>query len=378
MSQIFSQKQLLRGSQCTEIWITIYCPPLAGTDLEFVSTLVWTEERVTEGIRNILVKNVPLFTVESSRNYHPVESESVFSDVYNNYILPGEGFQDYNVEFLYNDWNPYVTLNDGEKVIRPESASVSWFPFFGINRVRTMYSVSYPIVTTITDPEALDGDGFVFNFATEANVRNNDVIGDSYQAFDFSIFDEIDNGKSLLCDIQNSEPVSFNLVDGLTGEPLEEVFITQFCGEETCAIAQVDGGFNAPLSVCAGGSVQILKPKYETIDLRIDPNIDGRIDLGTIALEPYRSKNVSVKRRTWAKNTQTGKWFLRGGTQSIDNKETIILSLERVEAQATRSEIEKQPFSTFAVIEKRRNWNHAKNFTRYLRRKSNQYIRSFW
>ncbi|MFT4326007.1 MAG: hypothetical protein ACMXYK_00730 [Candidatus Woesearchaeota archaeon] len=320
-------------SKATLQWINLYSgmdnnllPSMAGTNLDFVSDLLWTTFQIEDGLQNIIRRNLPLFTVQSSMNFASVESDSYFNVVYQNYELPATDFENVAVSFQYHDWPLFIDINNGRQVIRPESASFAWFPFFGINRLRTMYSVRYPVMVSLSNPD----DDFIFNFALQSNVLYNDVIPQQYQAFTPESFSS-SASQSRLCDVRSSEPVSLRLFDGQTLELLNNSYLSFTCGDENCAIANLEGGvFSDALPVCTGGELHVLMPGYETTVLDIDPSIDRAIDLGDITIEPFRTKNISFRRLMYRKNAITGEWYLDNAIDP-DSREKIIIQLERID-----------------------------------------------
>ncbi len=359
LSAISDQNDIFE--KATLNWISIYSgmdnaklPPKADMDLDYVSSLAWTKEQVKNNLKDIARSNIRLFTVQGSKNYHKLDSDLGLGAVYNNTVLPNSeyDFSSDNVNFDYDGWEMYLKLNNDVQVLRPESANMDWFPFFGINRIRTLYSITYPVKITISNPNEFAGTGFEFSFATEVNVRDNDVLNISSTPFDYSIFENMTTSKTMLCDIFNSENVSFKLYDGKNNTPLGGVYMNYVCADEVCPIGNLDesGVFNQPLPVCMGARLQLLKPDYETIFLIISPNIDSKISLGDIQLEPYRYKNMSVRKWNYNKNSLDKTWYLADSPVNVDDKEKIIVQLERLPSILDPSFVEKQEFSTFGVF----------------------------
>lgn len=333
-------------------------PPKAGSDTEFVSTLVWIADSVKHRIQQMLVSTTPFFRVEGTRNFkaidtfYDLEFYELKQRIYEDFVIPApDHFSRYAINFDYAGWEPYFTLNDNQQVIRPESARIDWFPWFGINRVRTMYGLSYPVVITLSDPDVLNGQGFVFSFAMEANIRNNQPMNETYESFDYSVFDAFSSGSTFLCDpdMRTSEEVSFQVMNGVTNEPEPDVAMLFSCGSETCSIGRTgeDGIFRGSLPVCLGGRMQLAKPDFETIYLRINPSIDFEVELGQIPLEPFRYKNITVSRAMFEKDA-VGNWGYTG-VQSLDPDEQVVVSLERVDLGS--SLIDREPYFTFALLE---------------------------
>jgi hypothetical protein len=330
-------------------------PPLAGSDQEFISTLFWTTPQVKAKLGNVLLGTFPYFTATNSRNYAPVNEfystkyYSLKKNWYEDYELPLPlEFERYEVDFQFVN-RTYLEINDGEQYIRPESASVDWFPWIGINRLRTQYHISYPVLVTLSDP----ADGFRFTFATEVNVRNNVPMQADYVPFDYSSFDDYIPKTTQFCDPgqRTSKNVSFRVTNGMNGSGEPDVALTFVCGQEACPIGRsdTDGRFNGALPICAGGQMQLLKKDFEKTFVRIDPSIKNTLAFGDVLFEPYRFINATAKHISITKNQVADIWYRRQGTQSLHDSEEVIVQLTRV-SLGNKPGIITADFTTFTTI----------------------------
>ncbi|MFT7615290.1 MAG: hypothetical protein ACI8Y7_000096 [Candidatus Woesearchaeota archaeon] len=248
-------------------------PPVAGSSFEFANTRYWVTGQVRKQITEMLSVYVPQLQVLYSANYQPFDidlyPDSASKDpqimagierLYNNMVLPIDPanfinenetrFDEFAVDFAYyEDWAPYVSLNGGQELIQPHSLSIDLIPFFGINQYETYYDVSYPVRVSVYDKEALNGEGFSFNFALEANIRDNrpfetgDVLVGSLTPLEghLDYFCEYDQ--------RNSGLIEFTAINAMSGQPLVNQPVTFSCGNTKVVQSAVFSSSPAPESV---------------------------------------------------------------------------------------------------------------------------------
>lgn len=266
-----------------------YLPPMTAHTFETIPTVSWNEQVVKQDIKNLLSSYVTSYRYLDSRNYYSyqypenTELKDLKQRVYNNRILPFGNADDLDVRFQYLDqWDFYFDTNGEGDLIRPTSVNVDFFiSKFGWQNYRTNYDVSYPVWISLYSPEALDNEGFQFNFALEANIRNNQPIRDNTSLFGpSSRFQE-----SLVCDEnqRNSGNITVRVYDAYNLNPIPEAAITYTVGDETCSIGLTDenGVFTGKFPIALGGSVTAFKENYlshfEILDTKLDQ--PDRIDI---------------------------------------------------------------------------------------------------
>ena len=187
---------------------------------------------------NLLSSNIPLLRYLGSTNFYRFEypqQEGVSLDLhdlyqkhYDNMILPLDTGKNIEVNFDYFGWEPYFDMNDKGGNIEPSSfhaPSVTPLPPIPltVNHYYSTYDLSYPVLVTIRDPAALEGRGFTFAFALEANIRNNALPSEGQVQLPPVALEQ----KSMVCDPdkRNTQLLKTLVVDSSTLEPLEAVQI---------------------------------------------------------------------------------------------------------------------------------------------------------
>ncbi|MBW2964364.1 hypothetical protein KY363_02795 [Candidatus Woesearchaeota archaeon] len=152
-------------------------------------------------------------TLNSSRNYTSLEAR-----------------------LSYLDWWPvYLNINDAE-VLKPQDVGPAFagplFDLLGMSQYTFLYDLSFPVIVSIADPWAFNGDGFKFNFAMEANVRNNVPMNTSFARLQRA------PQASYLCDVnhRNSGLITITVEDIYTGEPVSGARVDFVAGDESCFI----------------------------------------------------------------------------------------------------------------------------------------------
>ena len=189
-----------------------YLPPMYDFEFAFGSEgNSWVVSDVKEDVK-FLLSYAQFLQVEGARNYNPillVPSDALYDTrqrVYDNMILPFSYYYsddeldelnlrstDINFNYLGNE--VYFYAGDGSTV-EPDLFGVDFGPIqFGTLNYETFYDVSWPVLVTLNDRSAFNGEGFVFQFGLEGNMRDNGPIDSSYTPNVLSF----DNGPGL-CD----------------------------------------------------------------------------------------------------------------------------------------------------------------------------------
>lgn len=299
-------------------------PPTDAVTFDMLPTAYWQEAEVKEKVKGMLLSNVPLLRYLGGTNFYRYEYEQdtqavvdlrdLYQKNYDNMIIPLEKGNDLSVNFDYFGWEPYFDMNDKGGRIEPSSFPIHYEVLhMGMNHYLSTYDVSYPVLVTLRDPAAFDGEGYNFVFALESNIRNNEI----------AIADEIiplpaaTVRKALACDESkwNTQPIRAVVVDSSSLEPLEAVHIGFSIPEQTdCMIGQTDsqGELESKYPAVYGGVASFIKEEYLTnfypIDTYAYKRQQGIIGYAVahypepvIQLHPYKYVNVTVKKKTMEK-----------------------------------------------------------------------------
>ncbi|MEK6939179.1 MAG: hypothetical protein AABX31_00475, partial [Nanoarchaeota archaeon] len=241
--------------------------------------VVWAEADVKVKTESLLSSNVPMLRYLGSSNFYRFEYpqgrtslnlRDLFQKNYDNMILPLETGSGMEVNFDYFGWDTYFDMNDKGGNIMPTILSgplVSPLPKIplDINRYYSTYDLSYPVLITMRDPNALEGRGFTFAFALEANLRNNQIPTEGYtQPPPVAALQQ-----SMVCDPdkRNTELVKTVVVDSSNLEPLKAVQIGFSIPEQDdCDMGETNnhGTFESKYPAVYGGVASFVKDQYLT------------------------------------------------------------------------------------------------------------------
>ena len=293
---------------------------------------------------NILPAYIPLFQVYRSANYQD-RGGSIYEIATLPLISPsGDDFSNLKFNFEYlNLWDIYFEVTGrgvSNDLVGPESASVDFFAWLGMQRYNLYYDVSYPIKVEIMDisPELQPyyPEGYKFDFGVEANVRDNKEINCTGEGLDTikAFF-----GTQFCQSNQGCANITLELKDAKTNEALDNVQIYYGAGESCMVGLSSNGMITASLPSCIGACY--LKPVLNdyfsptfNYAVRCDnQNCGGFVlcggeQLPTIYLEPYREKNFTIMKKAMVK--QNGDWVFDSTPRALLDNEYARISLERI------------------------------------------------
>ena len=320
-------------------------PPTSEIKFEVSPSAVWTEPRVKEDFQEMLTSHVPMLRMLESNNFYryqyPVSDLSgVFQRNYDNMILPYEIQEGLDVNFDYLGWPIYFNANNDQGAIKPQSLSANFNILnFAMQHYYTVYDLSYPVLITIRDENALNGEGYNFVFAMESNIRNNEPV-----SVDSALIPPISvNERSLICDEDkwNTEPIAITVVDSFTHDPLQAVQIGFSIPEsDNCILGETDaaGEFEGPYPAVYGGIGSLIKEGYlnnfypiDTYNYKEESGIFGYAiaELSEPAIEMHKIKKIPVQVKKKIVQKCIGSRCFSSGIFSSSGEE---ISSERPEA----------------------------------------------
>jgi len=208
---------------------------------------------------------------------------------------------------------------------------------------RFKYHISYPLIISINDDEALGGDGFDFNFAVEVNIRNNVPAYRDFTSLQISVPHETSIGDAAVRLPQNITITSF---DKHTKQALEDVRISYVCGKEydlglTKTTASADAIFVTQLPYCElGGAIRYQKEGYLGESLSFNNLQEGSANNFSVHLWPVVTKQVIIKKRT-IQNVEdlialgTNEVFYREElSENLTKDEMVLFNIERIKTSS--------------------------------------------
>ncbi|MEM3126836.1 MAG: hypothetical protein QW331_02085 [Candidatus Woesearchaeota archaeon] len=309
-------------------------PPIADTTFDFVNKRYWTKSNVKKAMQQMLVANIPMLQLYNSANYRRItvagENAKTRQRILDNMILQineRDNFAPLAVTFDYLGWPIYFDMNTRGELFYPNTITLPIFNF-GTQHYNAVYDISYPVIVTITDPDAFEGQGFDFVIALEANIRNNEPLKlDTVQLSAPNVFE-----ASQLCDeIQrNSGEIT------VTSEPDAAIMFS--CIDETCTIGSTDasGLLKANFPVCAGGIVTAAKSDYISSSRQLTTylNQEGGADIPLAKISELRA---TVQKKLLQRNSfdvaNKDAWNLIDQPIPISFEEEAIVQLQRKSAE---------------------------------------------
>ncbi|MBD3355385.1 hypothetical protein GF361_05375 [Candidatus Woesearchaeota archaeon] len=282
-------------------------PPSSEMTFEMGGGTIWSVQKVKKDLESMLMTYIPGLQVPYTLNYErrAYPNNPLKEHIYGMEIPVNlnRSYDDLEIRFDYLGWPTYFNAGSGG-IIKPQSMTFWFFPS-GMQEYKTNYDLSFPSLITITDPSAFNNKGYSFRFALEGNLRNNRPIDSNFQFTEGgSTFQE-----SLFCNLnqRNSGNITFNIINAVTGEPLEDVGVTYACGEDSCFIGKTDqnGNFIEKFPPCIEGIISFTKYNYFIPAQFLTAELDLRNSLGTLKAYPYMEKEIKVQKWPYSlKNKQ--------------------------------------------------------------------------
>jgi hypothetical protein len=304
--------------------ITIYSgidselPPMSGLDMfNPRGKKIWIRTQVKEALKNDILPYTMLLQIVNGGNAKQllprgtdpkyigfemglykgmmlkVSETSTYPDLnVNLYYPPGS-------EIYFNIGNSEIIKprnfdSGGNIILKMMSAAVTDYSF--------KYDLTYPVIVRIEDPNAFNGQGYVFSYAMEANIRQNVPITKNMTAISIITPPTIDMEDMTL---RVNRTITIETYDKYTKQPLGEVQINYRCGYDTAIGATAMKNGKAILQdkfpFCQfGGEIAYERQGY--MGGAIDYTNDDGTDAKTFRIEmwPLQEKKFLVYKRTSA------------------------------------------------------------------------------
>jgi hypothetical protein len=279
-------------------------PPIADATFERGGFKKWLKGEVKGKIEELLMIHTPALQAAGTSNFQGnfyKGNNKMAEGLYSLFILPLNHSYRANAEFTYLAWWPIyleVTPSEGE-IIKPESVSGfhALLSAFGMNQYRFAYDVSFPVLITLSDPDAFGGEGFVFQFAIESNLRNNAQMKSDTRILQYAGRPS----QTLVCNPDNykSGEVTIDVSDSITKAAVDEALIYFSFGKESCFIGEtkiVQGKGTVKTKMPVGiGTLIISKEDYISKTITFGSKLDVEQAL-SVELDRFVMVNISVSR----------------------------------------------------------------------------------
>lgn len=328
-------------------------PPLSKVEIS-TNVFTWTRTTVKELMMNDVLPYMSFVRVLGTQNYWQLMSTdisnySIYADgVYHSfeYNMNNKTY-DLNADFIYPYSDIYLDFG-GSEILKPDEF-VPDYPLMKavglfIKEYKFKYDISYPLIVSIKDPEAFNGEGYNFNYALEVNIRKNVPVKGN-----LSVVDIGGTGSIRLDSVMQrvNRTITVKTVDAHTGEALDGVYVYYRCGSQYL-IGKTEKKNNDALIAerfpfCQfGGQILYEKSGYMGSGIDYDNPEGNDAKSFTVELWPVVEKNVTAMKRT----PTNIEMIRRGGigtfstqaTELLEN-ETVFISIKRVKTNAYDTDI---------------------------------------
>jgi hypothetical protein len=324
-------------------------PPMSDNSFNFANTLFWTTTQVERNVQQLLGLYIPSLQVRSAQNYRPITINAntpggeVAARLYENMVLPitdeQKRFGDISVNFEYFNWPIYFNVNDNGGIIEPNSISIDYIPFFGIQDFKTYYDVSYPVRVVLRNDDAFDGSGFVFAYGLEGNIRDNAPLRSDYKriADEFAFVpedgdDEID-ARFCVDTNRNTEEITITVKNLSNGANIPQASLIFVCGDIACPLGETNqtGEFTTRLPICGGGQIRVIGEDFLPQNFPIFTSSDYNKDI-TIRIQPEYELFVEVQKYLYIKSGEN--WVLQNSPTNLAFNEYAAISIQNINTDA--------------------------------------------
>ncbi len=279
-------------------------PPLADTTIERGGFKKWLLPDVKNKVEELLMIHTPALQASGTSNFQGNfynGNDPLAEGLYSLFILPLNKTYKADVNFNYLAWWPSylkVTPSEGE-LIKPDTAEGfdAFISSIGINQYKFSYDFSYPVMVQISDPDALNGEGFTFEFALESNLRNNDRMKSDTSIISYSGRPK----QTMACDPNNfnSGETVIDVSDSMTKAAVSGALVYFSFGREACFIGEtqiINGKAIMKSRLPVGiGSLVVSKDGYISKTIPFTAHLDDKQTIA-VDLDPFVDVDVSVRR----------------------------------------------------------------------------------
>ncbi len=326
-------------------------PPVSDLRFDFGIGTLWIKIELEQKLKEMLTTYMSLLQVAGTITHQYIKAppnildKELFEILYNRgMIIPLEkNHPTLGVRYTYLDWwKPYLDISGCRgQVCQPESFGTTLMLIFGIQRYNFAYDISLPVLVEINSPNAFKGEGYTFNFALEANLRNNRPM-----PAEFAPLKPISSVSmaTMFCDEDKrfGGELNLTLIDGKTNKGLDDALITYSCAGTSCAIGTTNkGNLKTKMPKCLGGIISAEKYEHHPVYAPFDTFTAENQNL-TLIIEPYRQINFSVKKYLLKKGLA---WELdMNNPEQQANDEQTLITMEK------KTLPYEEPFTAFAEV----------------------------
>ena len=347
-------------------------PPMSGLDMFVNTKKYWIRSEVKDKLMSDVLPYTMLLQIANAGNAHQLISREQnpkyipFEEgLYKSMMLKvsNNSYFDLNANIYYPGSDIYFSIGN-EEIIKPKTFDAGNSIFlkmlnFAVNDYSFRYDLSYPVVVTISDPSAFKGEGYTFNYAMEATIRQNVPVSENITTV--NIFNQ--PSVSLESSLQKTNrTITITTYDKYTKQALDGVIISYTCGDKfTIGQTTIKDGkavLQDRFPYCElGGEIDYEKPGYMggAIDFNnpdgTDPK-DFRIELW-----PLQDKRILVYKRTDADINKirysgtNGILLYTTAYTNITANDTVFLTVQKLKEDPRESDVPVVGFTAYKTAD---------------------------
>jgi hypothetical protein len=384
LKQIYQFAQEIRDAQANYTFlerntlnlITIYSgidtklPPMSELDMFTPGKKIWIRTEVKNILMSDILPYTMLLQIVNAGNakyilprgtdpkYIPFEMgfyEGMMLKVSETNIYP-----DLNVNLYYPPGSDIYFRIGNSEVIKPKSFDsgeniILKMMSYAVTDYSFKYDLTYPVIVRIEDPNAFNGQGYVFSYALQANIRQNVPVTMNMTTATVINSPTIDIEDITL---RVNRTVTIEAYDKYTKQPLEEVQIHYRCGYDTfigaTAMSKGKAIFQDKFPFCEFGG-EIFYERQGYMSGAVDYTNNEGTDAKTFRIDmwPLQEKKFKVYKRTKAdinsiRNVGAGGIVLYNTAYtSLNSNDTVFVNVNKVKQDSRESDV---PLVGFSIV----------------------------
>jgi len=375
-------------------------PPISSVT-HTPTRIIWTKPAVEQNVKQLLLSMSPFIKINNTKmTKQNIPKNAIEKGIYESmtYQIENVSSKELSVDFNYLEQIYFNIGPTSQNKLLPDTDRTS-FPLdlaapFQTNYYEFFYDVSAPILVQIKAQNALNTQGYTFNFGLEMNIRRNKNLAQYYlgegtiapwdsttltpnvtaTSHDFKQCEKLANNK-FKCPIDNSEynetrfcaqnckisstqtttqkinksffcneeqKISGNIkivaLDATNNNLLQNAAVTYICGTQlACTIGTTNqrGVLRQKLPICYNGLLKITTDGYMPYTELLTTQQDKREDI-TAKLEQIKTINLSVKKMKIKIARNSTKECCDQDT--LNSFEKVILTFERIKENPWQSQ----------------------------------------
>lgn len=342
-------------------------PPTSGVELFVAGKKYWVRSDVANTLKNDVLPYMNFMQIVNSGNANTIYDNvrdpkyMQFSDgLYRSMAVKvsNTSYFDINANVIYPYSDIYLNIGNSE-IIKPQSLDSGGNPLlqmvgFFLNNYNFKYDISYPVIVRLEDPSAFNGEGYTFDFAMEANIRQNTAVKGNITVINANSLNTLDTNSELQ---RVNRTIHIETYDKHTNKPVDGVVVYYRCGSQylvgdtALTVDKKKAVLESTFPYCPVGG-QIIYEKGGYMGGGLDYNndeINTAISNSPVAFKmgiwPLQEKNIQVYKRT-PSNVESivkrgaGAITLYGSAVTdISNNESVMISLSRHKENSLVSDV---------------------------------------